>query len=73
MGEESNFEFKYIPNLHTVTEMGDYEVSGVKVSGIERRNLKSLVTASLVLIVLSYVSLKTTFGILESVRIWWIS
>jgi hypothetical protein len=49
MGEETNFDFKYIPNFDTTsTDMGDY-VAGLKSSGIERRNLRALVLFSAVM------------------------
>jgi len=46
MGEETNFDFKYIPNFDTTsTDLGDY-VAGLQSSGIERRNLRALVLFS---------------------------
>ena len=43
LGNETNFDFKYIPDLHKKTVMEDLEVTGVKQPGIERRNLQALV------------------------------
>ncbi len=46
MGEETNFDFKYIPNFDTTsTDLGDY-VAGLQSSGIEQRNLRALVLLS---------------------------
>jgi hypothetical protein len=72
LGEETNFDFKYIPNFETTTSMGEY-VSGLKESGVERRNLRVLVLASAFMGVVSYFCLKTTFGIIGNVREWWFS
>lgn len=41
--EETTFDFKYIPDLHKTTQMEDGEKSGIRQSGIERRNLQTLV------------------------------
>jgi hypothetical protein len=71
LGEETNFDFKYIPNFDTTeTEMGEY-VAGLKESGVERRNLRTLVIASVCIAVASYIGMRTTWGIVASVRDWW--
>jgi hypothetical protein len=71
LGEETNFDFKYIPNFDTTeTEMGEY-VAGLKESGVERRNLRTLVIASVCIAVASYIGMRTTWGIVASLRGWW--
>lgn len=70
LGAETNFEFKYIPNFDTATRQGEYEVSGIKEPGIERRNLKALVFASVFVGVISYVGTRTTFGLLRRLGVW---
>ncbi|KAJ5038084.1 uncharacterized protein L3040_006955 [Drepanopeziza brunnea f. sp. 'multigermtubi'] len=72
LGEESDFEFKYIPNLDTTTSMADY-VPGVKNSGVERRNLKALIWGSAFLGLLSYAGWRVSWGILGGLRAWWLS
>jgi hypothetical protein len=43
LGEESVFDFKYVPDFHISTEAGGQATHvGVKEPGIERRNLKAL-------------------------------
>ena len=49
LGEESIFEFKYIPDFATKTERGELGEGGLKPGGAERRGLKALVVAALVL------------------------
>jgi hypothetical protein len=71
LGEETDFDFKYIPNYSTTTELGEYEHSELKETSIERRNLRSLVLFSAVVGVLSYVGMRTTWGILDGLRNWW--
>lgn len=66
LGEETNFDFKYIPNFDTKTHMGDYVV-GLKSSGVERRNLGSLVMFSAVVGAVSYLGLRTGLGLLSLV------
>ncbi|KAI9792389.1 MAG: hypothetical protein M1816_002273 [Peltula sp. TS41687] len=65
LGRESVFEFKYIPEFHTTTEMGEAEESGVKQPGVERRNLKTLLIAIAVLLILGWL---TSFTLLRCVR-----
>jgi hypothetical protein len=70
LGTESNFDFKYIPNFQSTTSMGDYEVSGLKEPGIERRNFMTLVVASAIVGIMSYIVMRTTFGFVGSIRTW---
>ncbi|CZS98461.1 hypothetical protein WAI453_005794 [Rhynchosporium graminicola] len=72
LGEETNFDFKHIPNLDTTTSMGDY-VAGAKEDGIERRNLKAFVIGSAIMGFVSYVGLRTTWGIFGGLRALWVS
>jgi len=50
--------------------MGEY-VAGLKESGVERRNLRTLVIASVFIAVASYIGMRTTWGIVASLRGWW--
>ena len=72
LGEETNFDFKYIPNFDTRTSMGEY-VSGLEESGVERRNLRALVIASTVFGFSLYFCAKTTFGVAGKIARWWFS
>ena len=71
LGEETVFDFKYIPNFSLTTELGQYEESNVKQTGIEKRNLRTLVVASTALAVFSYLGMRTTWGIVAGLRDWW--
>lgn len=72
LGQETVFDFKYIPNFSmTSTEKGEYQASGIKERGIERRNFKTLVIASTVVGVLSYFGMMTTWGLVSSAKAWW--
>jgi hypothetical protein len=71
LGEETVFDFKYIPNFSTTTELGEYEESGIKQTGIEKRNFRTLVVASTVVAVVSYVGMRSTWGIMGGLRTWW--
>jgi len=63
LGLETNFDFKYIPNYDsTSTALGEYDGSGLKQPGIERRNFNTLALASVILVVVSYLGMKTTWG-----------
>lgn len=42
LGEETTFDFKYIPNLSKKTQMEDALDPGPEEAGLERRNLQAL-------------------------------
>jgi len=48
-GKETTFDFKYVPELSTVTEMGELQEEKHMAAGVERRNLKTLLFATGVL------------------------
>lgn len=57
-GEESSFEFKYIPDLSKSTQIDAPPESGLRQSGIERRNLQTLIVACIILLVGGYYGTK---------------
>lgn len=46
-------------------------MAGLKESGVERRNLRTLVIASVCIAVASYIGMRTTWGIVGSLRGLW--
>ncbi len=68
LGEESVFDFKYVPDFHVTTGKEHAGEAGVGVSqpGIERRNLKALMYAVGGLVVVGYVGLRILSGIVGS-------
>lgn len=73
LGQESVFEFKYIPEFHTTTEMDEAEEVGVKQPGIERRNLKTLIIAIAIVLTLSWLGFITSLRSFRYIRhaIWY--
>jgi hypothetical protein len=72
LGEETVFDFKYIPNLSMpTTELGEYDDSSIPNTGIETRNFRTLVVASTVVALISYMGMRTTWGIVGGLRAWW--
>lgn len=45
-GEMTNFDFKYVPEYSTITEMGESPRAQLQYTGVESRNLKTLVIAT---------------------------
>jgi hypothetical protein len=45
-GEETTFDFKYVPEYSTITEMGECEEEKQDYSAVEQRNLKTFVIAT---------------------------
>lgn len=43
LGEETTFEFKYIPDLSKRTQMEDATKTGLKQPGIERKSLQAFI------------------------------
>lgn len=58
LGAETNFDFKYIPDFHSTTAPGEYEESGLKEPGIERRNLQTLLISTTVVGIVSWLGLR---------------
>ena len=58
LGEETMFEFKYIPDFSKKTQMEEPEASGSKGSGIEKRNLRAFVIACCLLISVTYTGMR---------------
>lgn len=48
LGEETSFEFKYVPDFHTTTSLGNEieHATGWKQSGVELRNLNTLLVTA---------------------------
>ncbi|KAL9106476.1 MAG: hypothetical protein Q9227_008507 [Pyrenula ochraceoflavens] len=63
LGEESVFDFKYVPDYHVKTDPADPNESGLKEHGVERRNLKALLVGITVL------GTVTTFSLWASVQV----
>lgn len=66
-GEETKFDFKYVPEYSTITEMGECMEEKATSSYVERRNLKTVVIAVGVMSVGAFVAFKVASGIVRSV------
>jgi len=64
LGQETLFDFKYIPDFHVTTARGGDEQTGIKEAGIERRNLNTLLIATGCLMATVYIGSKATFSLL---------
>jgi len=54
LGEETVFEFKYIPDLSKKTRREDPDDTGLKQPGVERRNLQAFAVGCCILVMLCY-------------------
>ncbi|KAJ9649441.1 hypothetical protein H2199_000216 [Coniosporium tulheliwenetii] len=59
-GKETLFEFKYVPQFSTITEMSEGDEAKLRHTGIERRNLKWLLLAGGFVGAATYCTLKVT-------------
>jgi ER-bound oxygenase mpaB/B'/Rubber oxygenase, catalytic domain len=67
LGKETNFEFQYIPDFSTLTEMGEKQEVGIKAEGIERRNFKALLIGVGVLGLFSVITTRIASSVLTRV------
>lgn len=59
-GEQTVFDFKYVPQFDTITYRGEYEeLKHAQTSDVESRNLKAFVLGTTFLGVISYLTFKT--------------
>ncbi|MCJ1352196.1 MAG: hypothetical protein MMC33_002180 [Icmadophila ericetorum] len=58
LGEETVFDYKYIPDYQKMTEKEEAEMSGLKMPGVERRNLQTFVLSCGFLGVAGWVGIK---------------
>ena len=63
--EETTFDFKYIPDLHKTTQMEEGEKSGIRQSGVERRNLQTLVLGVGFLSIAAVVAYRVVSGLVR--------
>jgi len=66
-GEKSAFEFKYVPEFATLTEMDDSEEARQKTGGVETRNLKWLVIFVVGAGAATWLGVRLTLGIARRV------
>ena len=70
LGAESTFDFKYVPDFSRTTQMEDPEESGLKHSGVERRNLQAFILGCGFLAVCGYVGLSVAGFLFSALRNW---
>ena len=71
LGEETTFDFKYLPDLSKMTKMEDVEESGIKAPGTERRNLLALFIACGLLGVAGFVGFRILWAVARSIVSLW--
>lgn len=62
-GNETHFEFKYVPEFSTITEMDDGKEGRQKMRGVERRNLQTLCIAMVFFGVTGWCGYKAVSGL----------
>ncbi|KAF4551987.1 Hypothetical protein D9617_11g008340 [Elsinoe fawcettii] len=62
-GKQTVFDFKYVPEYETVTEMGEQTATGDRQLSVERRNLKAVIIGAAVFSGMCWVGLKVAGGI----------
>lgn len=62
-GQESTFDFKYVPEYSTITEMGECEEEKTRYSHVESRNLKTFVVGVGVLALGTLVTVRVVGGL----------
>ena len=73
LGEETNFDFKYIPSFNkTSEELGEYEDTKMK-GGVERRNLVTFALGTAFLGAVGYLGSRMALGVVGGFSSWLIS
>ena len=67
LGEETCFDFKYIPNLSKSTQMENATECGAGNSGVEQRNFQALIICCVVFGIVSYCCLRFVVAVATSV------
>ena len=70
LGEESTFEFKYIPDLSRKTQMDNALEPGAKHNGTEQRNLQALGIGCSVIALVGFFCLKILAAVMDRVARW---
>ena len=72
LGQETAFEFKYIPDLTKNTRKEDITERNTNRSGIERRNFQAFVAGCLLVSIIAVMSLKATLKVIRWAAIGWV-
>ena len=70
LGEESTFEFKYIPDLSRKTQTDDALEPGAKHNGIEQRDLQALGIGCSLIALVGFFCLKILAAVIHCVARW---
>jgi len=66
-GEETKFDFKYVPEYETITQMGECEEDKNMTSGVESRNRNTFLIGVAVFGIGTWITFKIAGGVLRSV------
>ena len=66
-GEETKFDFKYVPEYETITQLGECEEDKNMTSGVESRNRNSFLIGVAVFGIGTWITFKIAGGVLRSV------
>ncbi|CAD6593736.1 MAG: hypothetical protein ASARMPREDX12_007493 [Alectoria sarmentosa] len=70
LGEETTFDFKYIPDLSKKTQIEDVLETGVKKAGIEQRNLQALGIGCILFALTACFGLKIVIAVVKRAAKW---
>lgn len=70
LGDETSFDFKYIPDLSKKTQMEDALETGVRKAGIERRNLQALGIGCILFGLAGFLGLKIVAAVVKRAVEW---
>jgi len=66
-GEETKFDFKYVPEYETITQLGECEEDKNMTSGVESRNRNTFLIGVAVFGIGTWITFKIAGGVLRSV------
>lgn len=69
LGRETNFDFKYVPQLGRTTELGQPEGSRLRIGTPERQGLTALMLAAALVAAVAWSGFRAASGLMAAVHV----
>lgn len=69
LGSETNFDFKYVPQLGRTTELGQPEGSRLRIGAPERQGLTTLMLAAALVAAVAWSGFRAASGLMAAVHV----
>lgn len=69
LGTETNFDFKYVPQLGRTTELGHPEGSRLRIGASERQGLATLMLAAALVAAVAWSGFRVASGLMAAIHV----